>query len=97
MHVKGSPLHFWPDKVIHAGIVGAVCQIKAFGQNLQVSPIAHLESASDTHVKVHVIRTQTGIARSSDWTIIGRVAIAIQISAGQKVEWVTTVVFEHGG
>src|SRR5579859_5481943 len=76
-HVKSVTDHRPPDDVIDAGKVGAVRQVKAFRQQLQVGPFTHLEAAGDAHVKVHEVRTQTGVARSADGAVIGGMAIAI--------------------
>src|SRR5579859_5187631 len=95
LHVESVTDDGPPDDVVHAGKVGAVRQVEAFRQQLQVGPFTHLEAAGDAHVKVHEVRTQTGVARSADGTVIGGVAVAIQISAGQKVERMSAVVAEN--
>src|SRR6185437_1570608 len=81
--------------VVYTGKVRAVRQVKAFSQHLKTRAVAHFETARDAHVEIHVVRTQAGIPRRANRTIIGAVAIAIHVGTSQKVERMPAVVAEN--
>ena len=93
--LKRCARHACANNIVDAGVVCLVGQVEALSKELEVGAVTHLKAASDTHVKVRVVRPQTGIARSANRTIIGRVTITIHVSAGQEVEGMTAVVLEH--
>ena len=81
--------------VVHTRIIRVVRDVKALGRKQKRGPLADPMLPAQPHVEVGVTRAYAGIAARSDWALIGRVIVAVDLSAGEQIEWVPAVVREN--
>ncbi len=59
--------------------------------NCRFDLLAQFMSPRQSHVKVNIIGTETGVARGSDGTFVGGVIVAVYFSSGEQVERMSAV------
>lgn len=84
------------NDIIHAGVVGAVCQVKRFGHELNAVMIAETNASAKPQIEGEVIRAETSVTADADGPVVGGMMIAIDVGTGEKIERMSTVVSEDG-
>lgn len=97
----GSPLHtegrskISAYDIVDSGIVRPVGDVKSFRCELQGGTLAQFEPPAQAHVEIHIIGTKTAVAPGSRRPVVGEMIVAIDVSTGQEIEGMTTVVRNH--
>src|SRR5215472_12068861 len=100
MHIERSESRLEAEKrayfVVHAGEIRSVCDVKSFRCQPKVCFLTQFVSPAQTQVEGYVVRTQPGVARGADRTLVGGVIVAVHFTTSQQVERVSPVVGENG-
>jgi len=83
-----------PYDIVHAGIVGVVCEVECFRSKLQGSFLAYLKGAAEAHVEVVIARPKAAIPRRTWWTVVGEMTITIDVRTGEKIKGMAAVVIK---
>src|SRR5258708_15159785 len=79
--------------VVHADKIRPVEEVKCFSHELQSGPLLQFELLGQAHINIQVIRPPAAVAAKSQRTIIGRVAVVVDIGAtGEHVERMSAAV-----
>src|SRR5215470_9869986 len=100
MYVEGCKSRLEPEEwayfVVDAREIRPVRDVKSFRCKPKICFLTQFVGPAQTHVKVRVIGTQSGVPRGSNGTLVGRVIVAVHFTACQQVERMSTVVGENG-
>src|SRR6266567_2649419 len=99
MHVKRGKAFLLSkirtDHVVYAGIVGLIKEIECFNHELQAGSFFQFEATAQTHVEGDKIRPNTCVVSGTNRPVVGRVPVAINVSAGQQVKRMSRVIAEN--
>src|SRR5216683_4719875 len=86
----------WAHLIVHTGKVGMVGDVEALGGKLQFCLLANFMLPAQAHIEIDVVRAKSGVATGSERTFIGVVIVAVDLTAGQQIERMSTVLSKNG-
>src|SRR5215472_396158 len=81
--------------VVHTRIIRVVRDVEALSRKQKRGLLADPMLPAQPQVEAGVTRAQSGVASRSDGALIGRVIVAVDLSAREQIEWVPAVVGEN--